>query len=300
MVFAGGPIKPKRLRRLLVSLTKYHLRMSHRNTPLRLFAGVALTGFGGRTGAHGRRRRAVRQPDGAWLAGVAGKLHEVPGVLARTRLVASPRRPAAAGGRPRPHGQQTAAPFRPADRPGPAGTGADRGAGRLARVDRRYADRLPRGGGRGDRALPRTADAVRLPAQRPHPAARLHRTAPLAHVRALHDDAEHVIQVDTALDARLVLPREVQPRGGAGGDRAVADLADPAGQCATARLPGAVPGAVRHGPGGAGARTPGSDPRVRATPAVRCRGPRRTPGRSDATGCWPNRSSAPEPASLDS
>ncbi|WP_260634838.1 lantibiotic dehydratase [Streptomyces angustmyceticus] len=87
---AGGPVKPKRLRRLLLSLTKYHLRMSHRATPFGLFAGVTLAGFDAQPGPPvGGGQRAVSRPDAEWLAAVVADLLEVPEVLARARLVAN-------------------------------------------------------------------------------------------------------------------------------------------------------------------------------------------------------------------
>ncbi|MFF2808875.1 lantibiotic dehydratase [Streptomyces sp. NPDC058000] len=256
-VLTGGPIKPKRLRRLLVSLTKYHLRMSHRATPFGLFAGVALTGFGDEPGlTAGDDHRAVSRPDGAWLAGVVEELHEVPGVLARTRLVANALRTVRDGrlllvdAHDRTGGKRLT--------PSVRLTGPVRRALELTAEPVAWPELLA-----GMRAaFPEAADGVvercleqlvrggfLLSDLTPPPDC----TAPLAHVRerlggagqetaraldgiaaaldaleradpagwgpaldtavtrmrALHD-AEHVIQVDTALDARLVLPREVQ------------------------------------------------------------------------------------------
>ncbi|GHF39601.1 lantibiotic dehydratase [Streptomyces morookaense] len=87
---AGEPLKPKRLRRILVSLVKYRLRMTFRPTPFGFFAGVALAESGPVPVRElGSEHRSSSRPDAAWLDAVVDKLAEVPGIPERTRLVAN-------------------------------------------------------------------------------------------------------------------------------------------------------------------------------------------------------------------
>ncbi|WP_414167746.1 lantibiotic dehydratase [Streptoverticillium reticulum] len=92
----GEPLKPRRLRRILVSLVKYRLRMTCRPTPFGFFAGVALAeseseseSESGPVQELGSEHRSISRPDAAWLNAVVDKLAKVPGVLERTRLVAN-------------------------------------------------------------------------------------------------------------------------------------------------------------------------------------------------------------------
>ncbi|WP_030750279.1 lantibiotic dehydratase [Streptomyces sp. NRRL S-31] len=86
----GRPAKTKRLRRVLVSLVKYRLRMTYRPTPFGLFAGVALAEFGATPSLSGSGlHRTVSRPDAAWLEGVLRTLDELPEVADGTRLVAN-------------------------------------------------------------------------------------------------------------------------------------------------------------------------------------------------------------------
>ncbi|MFI1202321.1 lantibiotic dehydratase [Streptomyces sp. NPDC020883] len=87
---AGERLRLKSLRRIALSMVKYHSRMSHRPTPFGLFAGVGLAGFGsaparGPVGVG----RSVTRPDAAWLDGVLEALLDVPAVLERSRLTAN-------------------------------------------------------------------------------------------------------------------------------------------------------------------------------------------------------------------
>ncbi|GGW97021.1 lantibiotic dehydratase [Streptomyces noursei] len=87
---AGERLRLRSLRRIALSLTKYHSRMSHRPTPFGLFAGVGLAAFGpapAREPIGGGRR--VTRPDAAWLDGVLETLLDVPAVLERSRLTAN-------------------------------------------------------------------------------------------------------------------------------------------------------------------------------------------------------------------
>ncbi|MFI0220381.1 lantibiotic dehydratase [Streptomyces lydicus] len=89
-VRSGEPLRLKTLRRIAVTLAKYHLRMRHRPTPFGLFAGVALADFGdGPSLTIGSHHRTVSRPDAAWLQKVVEQLLEVPEVLVRTRLCAN-------------------------------------------------------------------------------------------------------------------------------------------------------------------------------------------------------------------
>ncbi|MGW6394928.1 lantibiotic dehydratase [Streptomyces sp. NPDC055103] len=89
-VAAGEPVKERRLRRLVVSLVKYRLRMTYRATPFGYFAGVALAAFGPEPVRDlGTGHRSVSRPDAAWLDAVLDALRPLPGVLERTRLTAN-------------------------------------------------------------------------------------------------------------------------------------------------------------------------------------------------------------------
>ncbi|MGW7489599.1 lantibiotic dehydratase [Streptomyces sp. NPDC054786] len=89
-VVTGERLRLKSLRRIAVSLTKYHSRMSHRPTPFGFFAGVGVAGFGS---APAREMvgagRSVTRPDADWLDGVLETLLDVPAVLERSRLTAT-------------------------------------------------------------------------------------------------------------------------------------------------------------------------------------------------------------------
>ncbi|MEU8680288.1 lantibiotic dehydratase [Streptomyces sp. NPDC048611] len=89
-VVAGERLRLKSLRRIALSLTKYHSRMSHRPTPFGLFAGVGIAGFGAApAGEAAGGGRSVTRPDAAWLDDVLETLREAPAVLARARLTAN-------------------------------------------------------------------------------------------------------------------------------------------------------------------------------------------------------------------
>ncbi|WP_037861719.1 lantibiotic dehydratase, partial [Streptomyces sp. NRRL S-340] len=90
-VVAHGTVTPRRLRRILLSVLKYHLRMTHRPTPFGLFAGVAAASLG--PAPHrtvGAAHRTVSRPDAAWLDTVLDGLLACPELVARSRLVADP------------------------------------------------------------------------------------------------------------------------------------------------------------------------------------------------------------------
>ncbi|GIF50414.1 thiopeptide-type bacteriocin biosynthesis protein [Asanoa ferruginea] len=85
-----GRVSPKQkdLRRLLLSLESYRMRMSTRATPFGLFAGVARARFEETGAAHlnGSHRTRAR-PDMGWLAGLVSTLETDPAVLPRLLVV---------------------------------------------------------------------------------------------------------------------------------------------------------------------------------------------------------------------
>ncbi|WP_129297664.1 lantibiotic dehydratase [Streptomyces lydicus] len=89
-VVAGERLRLTSLRRIAVTLTKYHSRMSHRPTPFGYFAGVGVAGFGA---APAREPvgggRSVTRPDADWLDGVLATLLDDPAVWQRARLTAN-------------------------------------------------------------------------------------------------------------------------------------------------------------------------------------------------------------------
>jgi lantibiotic biosynthesis protein len=86
----GAQLQASELRRLVVSLTRYLLRMTGRATPFGLFAGVAPIRIGPDLAVRfGTRHHAVARPDAAWLDGIITDLENCPPVFARLRVVAS-------------------------------------------------------------------------------------------------------------------------------------------------------------------------------------------------------------------
>lgn len=89
-VVEGQTVRRKVLRRVTVSLTKYHLRMTQRPTPFGMFAGVALADLGRRPWLSiGGEHRSVSRPDAEWLHEVLTSILTVRPVLRRTRLLAN-------------------------------------------------------------------------------------------------------------------------------------------------------------------------------------------------------------------
>ncbi|MFI7131186.1 lantibiotic dehydratase [Nonomuraea sp. NPDC050153] len=87
-VHEGRPVEPKKLRRAVVSATRYVLRMATRPTPFGLMAGVAAARFDdsakARIGVH--HQKGVR-PDTAWLLALIRDHERDPEVLRRLRVV---------------------------------------------------------------------------------------------------------------------------------------------------------------------------------------------------------------------
>ncbi|MFF0573052.1 lantibiotic dehydratase [Streptosporangium saharense] len=84
----GRQVPFSRLRRMVYTVTKYLIRMSHRPTPFGLMAGVAPVSFGD---GHGFEYRGpgekLVQADSEWLLGAVTRWEGLPEVLACLRLV---------------------------------------------------------------------------------------------------------------------------------------------------------------------------------------------------------------------
>ncbi|MER6360281.1 lantibiotic dehydratase [Kitasatospora sp. NPDC001527] len=86
----GGAGSPRRVRRLVLSLTAYLTRWQRRATPFGGFAGVTGVEVGGTAAtAWGARHDRILRADGAWLAGVIARLENVPQLLERLPLLAN-------------------------------------------------------------------------------------------------------------------------------------------------------------------------------------------------------------------
>lgn len=80
----------RQLRRAMVSVMRYVLRMTGRATPHGLFAGIAPVSFGQRTEwAWGEWHRAVVRADSAWIADLISRLEACPDVLRQLPVMAN-------------------------------------------------------------------------------------------------------------------------------------------------------------------------------------------------------------------
>ncbi|MEV5605534.1 lantibiotic dehydratase [Streptomyces sp. NPDC052299] len=80
----------RQLRRAVVSVMRYVLRMTGRATPNGLFAGVAPASFGARPGwTWGEWHRSVVRADGDWVADVIARLEASPDLLRHLRVMAN-------------------------------------------------------------------------------------------------------------------------------------------------------------------------------------------------------------------
>ncbi|WP_329529384.1 lantibiotic dehydratase [Streptomyces sp. NBC_01462] len=80
----------RQLRRAVVSVMRYRLRMTGRATPNGLFAGIAPASFGARPGwTWGECHRAVVRADGDWIADLIARLEAIPEVLRRLNVTAN-------------------------------------------------------------------------------------------------------------------------------------------------------------------------------------------------------------------
>jgi len=81
--------RPRAVRRTVVSLVRYLLRMRHRATPFGMFAGPAPVRLGEQARAHwGTRHQVSVRADAEWLAEVVTALEGNPGLLRRLPVVA--------------------------------------------------------------------------------------------------------------------------------------------------------------------------------------------------------------------
>ncbi|MFE9287825.1 lantibiotic dehydratase [Streptomyces olivaceus] len=80
----------RQLRRAVVSVMRYVLRMTGRATPNGLFAGVAPASFGQRPGwSWGEKHRPVVRADGDWLADLITRLEDHPELLRHLHVMAN-------------------------------------------------------------------------------------------------------------------------------------------------------------------------------------------------------------------
>ena len=84
----GRDVEPRQVRRVVLSVAKYVLRMTGRATPFGLFAGVAPAWFGARLSVRwGEEHRVVARPDAVWLSHVLTRLEGCPALLRRLHVV---------------------------------------------------------------------------------------------------------------------------------------------------------------------------------------------------------------------
>ncbi|GAO08699.1 putative lanthionine biosynthesis protein [Streptomyces lydicamycinicus] len=89
-VCSDARLDVRQVRRTVLSVIRYVMRMTSRATPFGLFAGVAPAEFGAETAVRwGERHRALARADSAWLSDVIGQLEAVPEVLCRLPLMAN-------------------------------------------------------------------------------------------------------------------------------------------------------------------------------------------------------------------
>lgn len=80
----------RQVRRTLLSVVRYVLRMNGRSTPVGLFAGISSVSFGTEaTVAFGARHRAVARADAVWLVGVIASLESCRELLGRLPVMAN-------------------------------------------------------------------------------------------------------------------------------------------------------------------------------------------------------------------
>ncbi|MGW0538576.1 lantibiotic dehydratase [Streptomyces sp. NPDC003032] len=89
-MLGGRSATPRQVRRAVLSLSRYVLRMACRPTPFGMMAGVAAARFGDTAHvAWGPRDRRWVRPDAGWLAQLVSRWEEDPLVLPHLRLVAN-------------------------------------------------------------------------------------------------------------------------------------------------------------------------------------------------------------------
>lgn len=86
----GRGLEERQLRRAVVAVTRYLLRLTGRATPFGLFAGIGPVGLGPRAAVRwGEGHRAVARPDAVWLDAVVRELEAVPELLERLPVLAN-------------------------------------------------------------------------------------------------------------------------------------------------------------------------------------------------------------------
>ncbi|MFE5125000.1 MULTISPECIES: lantibiotic dehydratase [Streptomyces] len=90
-ILSGHTQRPRTMRRTVVSLVRYLLRMQHRATPFGLFAGPAPVGLGDAAEARwGTNHHVAVRADDAWLTAIVTALETSPGLLPRLPVMADP------------------------------------------------------------------------------------------------------------------------------------------------------------------------------------------------------------------
>lgn len=85
----GADLPTRDMRRVVLAVARYALRMTGRATPFGLFAGVAAARFGSVSEVRWGGHRAVAHADAVWLATVVGGLEMDPDLLRRLSVVAN-------------------------------------------------------------------------------------------------------------------------------------------------------------------------------------------------------------------
>ncbi|MFI1481892.1 lantibiotic dehydratase [Streptomyces sp. NPDC020747] len=84
-------LRPRTVRRTVISLVRYLLRMQHRATPFGLFAGPAPVHLGNRAQVQwGAGHRAFARADAEWLSEIVTALEQNPDLLRRLPVIADP------------------------------------------------------------------------------------------------------------------------------------------------------------------------------------------------------------------
>lgn len=87
-VCAGQEQRPRRVRKVAVSVLRYRLRATGRSTPFGLFAGVAPARFGPTSAIRiGEAHLAVERVDAVWLSGLVTELERCPELAMRLTVV---------------------------------------------------------------------------------------------------------------------------------------------------------------------------------------------------------------------
>ncbi|MFB4315123.1 lantibiotic dehydratase [Actinomadura sp. 21ATH] len=89
-VCSASPPDARRVRRAVLSVVRYVLRLSGRATPFGLFAGIAPAGFSAQpTVEWGKDHRVVARADARWISEVIAQLEGIPELLRRLPVMAN-------------------------------------------------------------------------------------------------------------------------------------------------------------------------------------------------------------------